>query len=63
MVENRINKGAKVKDKRAKGQMGFRPKHFIVDHGITLRHIIEKVLEDKEEVFCCFVDFKKTHTP
>lgn len=30
-----------------------------MDHGITLRHIVEKVWEDKEEVFCCFVDFKK----
>ena len=29
------------------------------DHGITLRHIIEKVWEKKEEAFCCFVDFKK----
>ena len=39
--------------------MGFRPKHSTVDHDMTLRHIIEKVWEDKEEVFCCFVDFKK----
>ena len=59
MVENRINKWAEVKEKRAKGQAGFRPKHSIVDHGITLRHIVEKVWGRKEEVFCCFVDFKK----
>ena len=39
--------------------MGFKSKHSTVDHGITLRHIIEKVWEGKEEVFCCFVDFKK----
>jgi len=30
-----------------------------VDHGITLRHIVEKVWEDKEEVFCGFFDLKK----
>ena len=30
-----------------------------MDHDITLRHIIEKVSGDKEEVLCCFVDFKK----
>ena len=30
-----------------------------MDHGITLRHIVENVWEDKEEVFCYFVDFKK----
>ena len=59
MVENRINKWAEVKEKRAKGQAGFRPRHSTVDHDITLRHIIEKVWEGKEEVFFCFVDFKK----
>ena len=59
MVENRISKWEKVKENRAKGQAGFRSKHSTVDHGITLRHIVEKVWEDKEEVFCCFVDFKR----
>jgi len=59
MMENRISKWAEVKEKRAKGKAGFRLKHSTVDHGITLRHIIEKVGEGKEEVFCCFVDFKK----
>jgi len=59
MVENRINKWADVKEKRAKGQAVFRTKHSTVDHGIMPRHIIEKVWEGKEEVFCCFVDFKK----
>ena len=49
----------KERDKRAKGQVVFRPKHSIVDHGITLRHIIEKVWEKKGEAFCWFVDFKK----
>jgi hypothetical protein len=59
MLENRISKWAEEGDKRAKGQAGFRPKHSTIDHGITLRHIIEKVWEKKEEAFCCFVDFKK----
>ena len=43
MVENIINKWEKVKEKREKGQMGFKPKHSTIDHGITLRHIVEKV--------------------
>ena len=59
MVENRISEWVEVKEKREKGQTSFRPKHSTVDHGITFRRIIEKVWGDKEEVFCCFVDFKK----
>jgi hypothetical protein len=59
MLEKRINKWVEEGDKRAKGKEGFRPKHSMIDHDITLRHIIEKVWEKKEEAFCCFVDFKK----
>jgi hypothetical protein len=59
ILENRINKRAEEEDKRVKGQAGFKPKHSMIDHGITPRHIIEKVWEKNEEVFCCFVDFKK----
>ncbi len=54
MIETRINKWAKENNKRAKGQAGFRPKHSTVDHCVTLRHIIEKEWEKKQEVFCCF---------
>jgi hypothetical protein len=60
MLENRISRWVEERDKRAKEQAGFRPKHSMIDHVITLRHIIEKVWEKKEEVFCCFVDFKKS---
>jgi hypothetical protein len=59
MLEKKISKWAEERDKRAKGQAGFRPKHSTIDHCITLRHIIEKAWEEKEEVFCCFVDFRK----
>lgn len=59
MLENKISKWAEERDKRAKGKGGFRPKHSTVDHCITLTHIIEKFWEKKEEVFCCFVDFRK----
>ena len=31
-----------------------------MDHGINLRHIIEKVWEKKWEAFFCFIDFKKS---
>ena len=46
ILKNKINKWEEEGDKCAKGQ-------------ITLRHIIEKVWEKKEEFFCCFVDFRK----
>ncbi|XP_057859365.1 uncharacterized protein LOC131068202 [Cryptomeria japonica] len=59
MTENRISKWLEEIGKRVKGQACFRPKHSIVDHGITLRHLIEKGWEEKEEIFCCFVDFRK----
>jgi hypothetical protein len=59
MLEKKISKWVEERDKRTKGQAGFRPKHSTVDHYITLRHIIEKTWEKKEEVFCCFVDFRK----
>jgi hypothetical protein len=59
VLKNRIIKWVEEGDKCAKGKAGFKPKHSTIDHGITLRHIIEKVWEKKEEAFCCFVDFKK----
>ena len=43
MLEYRISKWVEERGKHAKGQAGFRPKHSTVDHGITLRHVIEKV--------------------
>jgi hypothetical protein len=45
MLEKKINKWAEERDKRAKGQASFRPKHSTDDHCITLRHIIEKAWE------------------
>lgn len=59
MIEHKISKWEEIKNKRAKGQIGFRPKHSTIDHGITLRHIIEKIWDEKGEAFCCFVDFRK----
>jgi len=46
-LENKINKWAEERDKCAEGQAGFRCKHSTIDHGITLRHIIENVWEKK----------------
>lgn len=59
MVEEKISKCAEVKENRIRGQVSFRPKHSTMDHGIRLRHIVENVWEDKEEVFFFFFEFKK----
>jgi hypothetical protein len=59
MLENRIIKWAEEGDKHAKWKVGFIPKHSMIYHDITLRKIIEKVWEKKEESFFFFVDFKK----
>ena len=62
MLENKISKWEEERDKRAKGQASFRPKHSTIDHGITLRHIIEKFWEKNEEVFCCIFYLKNPLT-
>lgn len=37
------------------------PQHSIIDHGITLTYLIEKIWDTHgTEAFCCFVDFKIT---
>ena len=59
MLENKFIKSAEERNKFPKGKAGFKSKHSIIDHCITLRHVIENFWEKKEDVFCCFVDFKK----
>lgn len=60
MLERRINSWIEKEGNRAKGQAGFRPKYSMIDHCITLRHLIKKIWDTQgEAVFCCFVDFKK----
>ena len=62
MLENRISKWVEERGKHAKGQASFRPKRSTVDHGITLRHIIEKVWEKKGEAFVALSISKKLLT-
>lgn len=60
MIEHIISKWAEKEGKRARGQVGFQPKHSTINHCITLRHFIEKIWDNKGgKAFCCFVDFKK----
>lgn len=60
MIEKRISVWAEKEGKGAKGKEGFRPKYSTINHCMTLRHLIKKVWDKwGEEIFFCFVDFKK----
>lgn len=44
----------------SKSQIGFVPKHCASDHIYTLHNLIDKhVLQIKNKIFACFIDFKK----
>ena len=62
MLEKKISKWAEERDKRAKGKVGFRPKHSTFDHCITLRHIIKKVWETRKKFFVSLLISKKPLT-
>ena len=48
-----------MEGKRAKGQANFKRNHSTMDHLITLRIIVEECRNNKSDLFCCFVDFRK----
>ena len=59
VLEKKINIWLESEGKRAKGQAGFRRKHSTTDHLVTLRIIVEDCCNDKSNLFCRFVDFRK----
>ena len=59
ILEKKISRWLASEGKRAKGQAGFRRHHSTTDHLITLRIIMEECRNDKSNLFCCFVDFRK----
>ena len=59
ILEKKLSIWLKSEGKRAKGQAGFRRQHSTTDHLITLRIIVEECCNDKSNLFCCFVDFRK----
>jgi hypothetical protein len=60
ILENNINIWLKIHRKRTKGQVGYRIYHSTMDHLVTLRIIGEECYNNKANLLCCFVDFKKT---
>ena len=59
ILEQNISSWAETNNKRAKGQVGFRPKHSTIDHLISLRVLMEESRLKGKNLHCCFVDFTK----
>jgi hypothetical protein len=60
ILENKISLWLEIHGKRAKGQVGFRRYHSTVDHLVTFSIIAEELCNTKTNLFCCFVDFRKS---
>ena len=45
--------------KKSKGQAGFKGYHSTMDHLIILRIIAEERQNNKTNLLCCFIDFRK----
>ena len=58
-LEKKLSIWLENEGKRAKGQESFRRQHPTTDHLVTLRIIVEECRNDKSNLFCCFVDFRK----
>lgn len=66
MLESRLSAAAEKHGWRAEGQAGFRPDKSTVDQVFILRHLIEATQlqpssSGEQELFCCFVDFRKAY--
>ena len=59
ILEKKLSISLESKGKRAKFQAGFRRQHSMIDHLVTLRIIVEECHNDKSNLFCCFVEFRK----
>jgi hypothetical protein len=59
ILENKIGIWLESYGKGAKGYARFRRYHSIVDHLIVLRIIVEECHNNKTNLLCFFIDFKK----
>ena len=59
ILEKKLRIWLESEGKRGKGQAGFRRHRSKMDHLITLRIIMEECHNDKSNLFCCFVEFRK----
>ena len=47
-----------MEGKWVKGQAGFKRKHSIMDHLVTLSIIAKECRDNESDLFCCFEDFR-----
>ena len=59
ILERKISIWLESEGKWDKGQADFRRQHSITDHLVMFRIIMEEYRNDKSNIFCCFVDFRK----
>jgi hypothetical protein len=59
ILENNISLWLEIHGKRAKDQARFRRYHSNVDHLVTLKIIVEECCNNKTDLMCCLVDFRK----
>ena len=59
ILEKKLTVWLENHGKRAKGKVGFRRHHSIIDHLVTLRIIVKAHQNSKRDPFYCFLDFRK----
>ena len=59
ILENKMSIWLESEGKQAKGQACFIRQHSTTDHLVTLRIIVEECRNDKSNLLCCFVEFRK----
>ena len=55
----RLDRAAEQRLWRADGQAGFRRGRRTADHAFVLRHVIDAARARRDNLYCCFVDFKQ----
>jgi hypothetical protein len=60
ILEKKIGTWLEGNGKRAKSKVGFRGYHSTLDHLVMFMIIVEECCNDKTNLLCCFVDFRKS---
>jgi hypothetical protein len=60
-INKRLNKWSVENDKITDAQFWFKTIYSTLDAIFILHYFIEKFINDKKKLFCCFIDFKKAY--